>query len=509
MGWSSQHDDIFHSPLSSPTLVGFRTVMSVIAIFLLLVIKGIIRWITKYKLRYLFRITCFIFIFNTVVFLVSILFGFSFYFHIISFCFPKWQESSSSFLLQKYIWISSVTWCFVVGVIRYHWAMPINIIKKSSSVGFSHLERIAKSRHRTLRDLSEKMLRHREPGDLNPVYVNGWIPLIESREVIQGRPVSVVAVGYKFCIYRGEDRQVFVLDAYCPHMGADLSAGGNIIGNCIECPFHGWQFDGQTGKCIKIPYSEKVPEVARVKVWSSCEKNGFIFVWHHAENEPPSWELPTVPQIESGEWLYRGRSEFTVHCHIQEIPENGADIAHLPQVHSRFVFFEPEIERVGAAGHWFKHDWQPQWSPDEKDPHIARVKIIQRLMFGKLEVPYSRINVDIQQIGPASVYLYMDSEFGHGILLQYITTEGPMLQRVVQELYTEPKLKPGPASFMIWGEAAMIERDIAVWNNKKYLRNPLLVKEDKLILKFRRWFSQFYSEHSPTLKDLRQRSLDW
>lgn len=54
-----------------------------------------------------------------------------------------------------------------------------------------------------------------------------------------------------------------------------------------------------------------------------------------------------------------------------------------------------------------------------------------------------------------------------------------------------------------------IERDIAVWNNKKYLRNPLLVKEDKLILRFRRWFSQFYSEHSPTLKDLRQKSLDW
>lgn len=53
------------------------------------------------------------------------------------------------------------------------------------------------------------------------------------------------------------------------------------------------------------------------------------------------------------------------------------------------------------------------------------------------------------------------------------------------------------------------ERDIAVWNHKKFLKNPLLVKEDKLISKFRRWFSQFYSEHSPTLRDLKQRTLDW
>lgn len=54
-----------------------------------------------------------------------------------------------------------------------------------------------------------------------------------------------------------------------------------------------------------------------MKVWDSRERNGYIFVWHHAENEPPTWELPSVPEIENGKWLYRGRSEFTVHCHIQ------------------------------------------------------------------------------------------------------------------------------------------------------------------------------------------------
>lgn len=56
-----------------------------------------------------------------------------------------------------------------------------------------------------------------------------------------------------------------------------------------------------------------------MKVWDSCERNGYVFVWHHAENEPPTWEIPSVPEIENGTWVYRGRSDYMIHCHIQVI----------------------------------------------------------------------------------------------------------------------------------------------------------------------------------------------
>ena len=36
-----------------------------------------------------------------------------------------------------------------------------------------------------------------------------------------------------------------------------------------------------------------------------------------------------------------------------------------------------------------------------------------------------------------------------------------------------------------------------VWNNKQYKHKPVLVKEDELIVKHRRWYSQFYSKNSP------------
>lgn len=57
-----------------------------------------------------------------------------------------------------------------------------------------------------------------------------------------------------------------LLDAYCPHLGANIALGGctitqsplirlgEVIGDCVKCPFHGWQFE-TSGKCTFIPYS--------------------------------------------------------------------------------------------------------------------------------------------------------------------------------------------------------------------------------------------------------------
>jgi len=43
---------------------------------------------------------------------------------------------------------------------------------------------------------------------------------------------------------------------------------------------------------------------------------------------------------------------------------------------------------------------------------------------------------------------------------------------------------------------------VVIWNNKRYVSRPLYVKskEDSLMQRHRRWYSQFYSEHSPTIK---------
>ena len=40
-------------------------------------------------------------------------------------------------------------------------------------------------------------------------------------------------------------------------MGADFSNGGQVHGDCLTCPFHGWKFNSVDGKVSEIPYTAK------------------------------------------------------------------------------------------------------------------------------------------------------------------------------------------------------------------------------------------------------------
>lgn len=60
-----------------------------------------------------------------------------------------------------------------------------------------------------------------------------------------------------------------------------------------------------------------VPDVARVKSYSTLERNGFVLLWHHAEGVDPVWEPPEIDEISSGQWKYCGRSEHHINAHIE------------------------------------------------------------------------------------------------------------------------------------------------------------------------------------------------
>jgi len=63
--------------------------------------------------------------------------------------------------------------------------------------------------------------------------------------------------GENFAVFRTRAGVVHILDAYCPHLGANMAVGGAVRGDCLECPFHLWRFKGEDGKCSVIPYTDK------------------------------------------------------------------------------------------------------------------------------------------------------------------------------------------------------------------------------------------------------------
>lgn len=146
----------------------------------------------------------------------------------------------------------------------------------------------------------------------------GWYKLCFSSDVKPGEVIKVSALSHDFAIFRGCDGKIAVLDAYCPHLGADLSkyedeprrntlsslslsltvffvwvllctiaVGGKVKGNCLECPFHKWQYDTD-GKVTHIPYLEKIPSVAKTHSWPVTEYHGHVVIyWDDERRDPP------------------------------------------------------------------------------------------------------------------------------------------------------------------------------------------------------------------------------
>ena len=86
-------------------------------------------------------------------------------------------------------------------------------------------------------------------------YPNGWTPVLETRDLNRRQIKPIHAFGKDLVVYRGSSGKCYAFEAYCPHLGANLGVGGTIIGESIQCPFHGWVYD-QDGRCTHIPATE-------------------------------------------------------------------------------------------------------------------------------------------------------------------------------------------------------------------------------------------------------------
>ena len=96
------------------------------------------------------------------------------------------------------------------------------------------------------------------------MYINFWYPTVLSTDLAD-TPQKVRMLGQDFAVFRDSEGRPHCLANTCTHRGGSL-AGGKIKGDCIECPYHGWQFDG-AGVCHRIPSlgpEGKIPARARV-----------------------------------------------------------------------------------------------------------------------------------------------------------------------------------------------------------------------------------------------------
>jgi phenylpropionate dioxygenase-like ring-hydroxylating dioxygenase large terminal subunit len=117
----------------------------------------------------------------------------------------------------------------------------------------------------------------------------------------------------------------------CPHRGVALSAG-DVRGDCIVCPFHGFEFD-PGGACRLIPANGRhgpLPKAMHVHTYPTREAHGFIWLWWGDLRA----DLPPIRFFESIDETF---SYATIQdpwaAHYSRAIENQLDVVHLPFVH--------------------------------------------------------------------------------------------------------------------------------------------------------------------------------
>ena len=263
-----------------------------------------------------------------------------------------------------------------------------------------------------------------------------------------------------------------VLDAHCPHLGAHLGHGGEIVeGGRVRCPFHHWEFDGE-GMCTRVPYAEKIPPKARLRSWPVEEKNGCVYVYFDEPGREPGFVVPEVAEHDSPEWTRPIRRDWVVRSCAQEMAENSVDPAHFRSVHRT-----AEVPQVKA------------WA----EGPVFRANLDYPVTIG-----------DAVQHGSIDIYAHglgMGVSYFRGIVETVVLVSGTPIDTgrvhhrlgfLVKKTDSE-ELTQRVAEAFSSEIARQFDEDIPIWENKIYHERPVLSDGDGPIGEIRRWARQFYA----------------
>lgn len=173
-------------------------------------------------------------------------------------------------------------------------------------------------------------------------FANLWTIVGLGRDVGPHKLVPLRVAGERVVLFRNADGTLAALIDRCPHRGVALSLG-KLHDGIVECPFHGWRFDGM-GRACHIPWNPdaKTANLGAIPL-SVRELDGLV--WLYTGFDPDSEPQP-IPALEREDVVLCGQS-VTWRVHWTRAMENMLDSPHLPFVHKGTIgrFLAPYLDQ--------------------------------------------------------------------------------------------------------------------------------------------------------------------
>ena len=170
-----------------------------------------------------------------------------------------------------------------------------------------------------------------------------WYPVAYLDDLDQRRPTPFTLLGIDLVLwFEAASGQWRAFADVCPHRLVPLSDGRLNARGELECPYHGWSFDGN-GHCTAIPQATaEQQQTACASPRSRCQSfvtaaaQGLLFVFAGDPAGAAAVPLPLVPVLEEPGWLVQGTFR-DLPMDALTVLENVLDVSHVPFTHHRTV----------------------------------------------------------------------------------------------------------------------------------------------------------------------------
>jgi phenylpropionate dioxygenase-like ring-hydroxylating dioxygenase large terminal subunit len=169
-----------------------------------------------------------------------------------------------------------------------------------------------------------------------------WYPAARSRAIRGHQLATAMLLEVPLVLGRSDEGKAFAMRDACPHRGIPLSYG-RFDGKNVECSYHGWKFDGCSGRCVEIPSLTSQDKLKVERIFAGhypCqEHDGYVWVYLHLPGTRLPDTLPAVPRLATFSEKYKSTHlECDLPSHIDHGIIGLMDPAHGPFVHQSWFW---------------------------------------------------------------------------------------------------------------------------------------------------------------------------
>jgi phenylpropionate dioxygenase-like ring-hydroxylating dioxygenase large terminal subunit len=188
---------------------------------------------------------------------------------------------------------------------------------------------------------------HEHPVFHNPAVVaEGWYPLFASADLPRSAVRPAMVATQRLAVWRDEAGEAHAVDAFCAHMGADLS-NGRVRDGALECYFHQWRF-GPDGALVGVRCGDR-PDRVQLAAWPTAEAYGWVWAWAGAR---PTHAVPAPPGLEGRDLVHRHVATVRLLSHHHAMMAGGIDVQHFASVHGLSADLDVRIDEQPHTADW-------------------------------------------------------------------------------------------------------------------------------------------------------------